>query len=157
MPAAAGDNIGECLQRWQLGTGFEKHPEGYITGITINTNHHTYIFYFTDNMIYCRAARIRHDNNGSLFAQNIRMMFNNREFTANMPVDNLAETSAILNIVDSLFDPKICVFADTGIYWSVKEISPDRITQNGCGQEYFIERRDRDAEAILEWFEYHAY
>jgi len=157
MPTAKAENIGECLQRWQLGTGFQKHEEGFITGITVNTNRHSYIFYYTDNMIYCRAARLRHNNNGSLFAQNIRMMYNNREFTASMPENNLTETSAEVEIVDSLFDPKICVFAENGIYWSVKDYTSDEITLNGCGQEYFIKRHDRDSNEILEWFEYDEY
>ena len=157
LPAATVDNVGECLQRWQLGTLVENRSGDLVTGITVNTNRHTYIFYFNDNILYCRAARIRHDNHGSLFAQNIRMMYNNREFTAKMHDNNLAESAAELNIIDSLFDPKICIFADTGIYWSVKNIEPDLITLNGCGQDYFIERPGRDDAERLEWFEYAGY
>jgi len=156
MPEATADSIGACLQQWELGATAIRHPEGYVTGVAVNTNRHSYIFYFA-NMVYCRAARIRSDNHGTVFAQNIRMMFKTNEFTASMPENNLAETREDVIIVDSLFDPKICIFAEDGIYWSLKAFDENMITLNGCGEDYFRKRKKSDAEDVLEWFEYRAY
>ncbi|MBN1211629.1 MAG: hypothetical protein JXA92_03550 [candidate division Zixibacteria bacterium] len=156
MPETTADSIGICLQLWELGSKAVRHPEGYVTGVEINTNRHSYIFYFA-NMVYCRAARIRSDNNGTVFAQNIRMMFKPDEFTASMPPDNLAETRQEVIIVDSLFDPKVCIFAEDGIYWSLKAFDDSVITINGCGQDYVKKRKSREDPDLLEWFEYQPY
>lgn len=156
MPEAAAESIGACLQQWELGTMAIRNPEGYVTGITVNTNRHSYVFYFA-NMVYCRTARIRSDNHGTVFAQNIRMMFKPGEFTASMPENNLAETREDVIIVDSLFDPKVCIFAKDGIYWSLKAFDENMITLNGCGEDYFRKRKKSDTEDVLEWFEYRTY
>jgi hypothetical protein len=156
LPEATADSIGICLHMWDLGAVPDKHPEGYVTGVEINTNKHAYIFYY-GNMVYCRAARIRSDNNGTVFVQNIRMMYKPGEFTAAMPENNLAETQQDVVIVDSLFDPKECVFAEDGIYWSLKSFVKDTIIINGCGQEYVKVRKSRDDPDKLEWYEYRPY
>jgi len=124
MRTANKDNIGACLQEWGLGSSFGKDENGNVTTIVINTNKHAYVFSFSRwnrmDVIYCRAARIRSDNNGTVFAQNIRLMKNPKEFTAWMSADNLELTKEPIIIDDSLFNPNACVFAKNGIYWSLK-------------------------------------
>jgi hypothetical protein len=78
---------GLCLQEWMLSTRPIKDGEGNVTAIVIGTNRHNYIFGFgkwnDTEVIYCRAARIRSKNNGMVFSQNVRLMKNSKEFTAN--------------------------------------------------------------------------
>ena len=64
--------------------------------IEIGTNKHFYIFTMMPNILYCRAAYIRHNNNGSVFAQNIRLMINDNtgEKAAEMGDNNLKITTA---------------------------------------------------------------
>ena len=151
------DNIGYCLQEWELGSEIQKYGDGYNAGILINTNRHAYVFSIA-GMIYCRAARIRSDNCGTVFAQNIRLMYNVNEFTAAMDADNIQMASREIIIQDSLFDPTICIYSADAIYWSVKSYSDSLIILNGCGgEDYLIERAVADSGERLEWFKYEVY
>lgn len=156
MPLANESNIGECLQSWQLGTSVESlEPDKYH--VQIGTNRHSYVF-MESPMVYCRTARLRHNNNGSVFAQNVRMMANSREFTTYMSSDNLAATSEEIVINDSLFNPNACVFVPDGsIYWSFISLEPDTILLNGCGEIYTFGRPPVGNGKIVEWYEYKAY
>ncbi len=66
MPKAQKGSIGKCLQHWQLGTTEHKVTSHHLH-ITIGTNRHLYIFQSNENMLYCRAARIRHNEKGPVF------------------------------------------------------------------------------------------
>ena len=158
---AAKNNLGVCLHQWQLGTSFMVDSSGVVRTIEIGTNKHSYAYTFSkqgdDLMVYCRAARIRSDNDGTVFAQNIRLMSNLREFTAFMYPNDEAISSQDLVIADSLFNPKECVFAPEAIYWSVKSFNDTTIVLNGCGQDYTYERPHVDSGRIIEWFEFVEY
>lgn len=156
MPEADQKNVGECLQAWQLGTlTHDMSPDNIW--FEIGTNRGSYVFSSNPYSVYCRSARIRHNGNGSLFAQNIRLMSNRNEFTAHMEKDNLAVVRSPLRIDDSLFDADACVFADDGIYWSVASVEPEEIKLNGCGEIYTFRRPSKDEGHIAEWFAYAAY
>ena len=160
---ATKDYLGACLQQWQLGTSFMVDNSGNVNAIEIFTNKHSYVFTYNrwgdDIMVYCRAARIRSDNNGTVFDQNIRLMFSNGNFTAYMEPDNFAVSGRNIVIEDSLFTPNACYYgkAGTGIYWSVKEFNDTLIVVNGCGQDYVYPRPHTDSRRILEWFEFAEY
>lgn len=157
MRMVTKNEIGLCLQEWQLGTRLLKSGDEHVTGLLINTNKHAYVFSY-GGMIYCRAARIRSDNNGTVFAQNIRMMAKTGEFTAAMDSDNVAIAKKEIVISDSLFNPSVCIYATEGIYWSLKSFEPNLIILNGCGgEDYRYERLDRSSPDILEWFAYRDY
>ena len=156
-PKAKKKNTGRCLQEWPLGSRLMKDGAGRTIGVEVITNRHSYVFTFSP-MVYCRAARIRSDNNGMVFAQNIRLMRKPAEFTAVMAENNLKTAGEPLTIVDSLFDPKVCVYTDDEIYWSLKKRSKEEIILNGCGGEDYIHRRPKkDAADRLEWFAYEKY
>jgi hypothetical protein len=136
---------------------------GNVKTIEIFTNRHSYVFTFNrrgdDIMVYCRAARIRSNNNGTVFDQNIRLMMNRGNFTAFMEPDNFAVSGQDIVIQDSLFTPNACYYgkAGTGIYWSVKSFNDTLITLNGCGQDYLYTRPHPDSQRMLEWFEFAEY
>ncbi|MDR3287327.1 MAG: hypothetical protein LBT27_07785 [Prevotellaceae bacterium] len=158
MPFADIANIGECLQNWQLGV-FEHNLDPENLYIEIGTNKHAYIFAIFPNMLYCRAARIRHNNNGSVFAQNIRLMINDNtnEKTAEMEADNLKITAADVEINNDLFKPDMCSFEEGGIYWSFISCVADTIKINGCGEVYTYVRQSVDEKVVAEWFKYKSY
>jgi hypothetical protein len=158
MPFANTSNIGSCLQYWQLGV-FEFSLDKENIYIEIGTNKHAYIFGVFPNMIYCRAARIKHNNNGSVFAQNIRLMINDntKEKTAEMEMDNLKISQADIDINNSLFKPDMCSFEEGGIYWSFISCTADTIKLNGCGEIYTYVRESVTDETVAEWFEYKPY
>lgn len=128
---ANAQNIGTCLQQWSLGsTG--QFDSTSIT-VQVGTNGHAYIFTITDNMIYCRAARMGYSNRGAYFAQNIRLMHNPNEHTAQMP-KNCYKVSRDKLVMDStMFNPTICVLDKEGIYWSLKSFNDTLIELHGCG------------------------
>ncbi|MDR0754396.1 MAG: hypothetical protein LBF04_03305 [Prevotellaceae bacterium] len=156
MPFANTSNIGECLQNWQSGV-FEYNLDMDNLYIEIGTNKHVYIFADFPNMLYCRAARIRHNNNGSVFAQNIRLMINAKEKTAEMESDNLKVCASDVEIDNSLFKPDMCSFEENGIYWSFISCTADTIKLNGCGEVYTYVRQSPDDTQVAEWFKYKAY
>jgi hypothetical protein len=155
MPSASKNNIARCLQEWELGTRAMKEQK-HVVGLPINTNEHSYIFYF-GGMIYCRAARIHSDDNGTVFDQNIRMMWKPGEFTAAMSDSNLTESGAPVNIQDTLFNPKACVYGADGIYWSLKSVTDTLIVINGCGQDYFRRPPAESDSSVVEWIAYERY
>jgi hypothetical protein len=157
MPFANASNIGECLQNWQLGV-FEYNLDDNLR-IDIGTNKHIYTFTVFPDMLYCRAARIRHNNNGSVFAQNIRLMINNntKEKTAEMKIDNYKICSSDVEINDALFKPDMCSYEEESIYWSFISCVAEAIKVNGCGEVYTFARRSMDNSKIAEWFKYKAY
>jgi hypothetical protein len=153
MPVARMGKIGECLKYWQLGTTVHKlSPENLL--ITIGTNKHLYIFQSGEDILYCRAARIRHNEKGSVFSQNIRLMFNSshNEQTVYMVGNNLKKAQKEIQINNNLFKPNICSFEKGGIYWSLKSWQPDTIRLNGCGEVYTYTRPQMSDEKRVEWF-----
>jgi len=158
MPIADNTNIGKCLQSWQLGV-FEYNTDPENPYIEIGTNKHTYIFAMMPNMLYCRAARIRHNDYGSVFSQNIRLMINENtsEKTAVMDDDNLKIAASDVEINNSLFKPDVCAYEKSGIYWSFVSCTPNEIKVNGCGEVYTFGRPNIDNETVVEWFVYKSY
>ena len=158
MPSADSTNIGKCLQNWQLGV-FEYSADPENPYIQIGTNKHVYIFAMMPNMLYCRAARIRHNNYGSVFSQNIRLMINANtgEKTANMEKDNLEISITDVEINNSLFKPDVCAYEKGGIYWSFISSTPNEIRVNGCGEVYIFRRPSIDDKSVVEWFVYKHY
>jgi hypothetical protein len=158
MPFAGSTNIGKCLQNWQMGV-FEHSADAENPYIEIGTNKHSYIFTLMPNMLYCRAARIRHNNHGSVFAQNIRLKINanSGEKTAEMAANNLTVSAADVEIDNLLFKPNACSFEEGGIYWSFISCKPDKIKLNGCGETYTYNRPTIDNKAVVEWFAYKNY
>lgn len=156
MPFANKTNVGECLQNWQLGV-FEYNLDPENLWIEIGTNKHVYVVSTNSYGVYCRAACIRHNNHGSLFAQNIRLMINPNEKTAEMNENNLKISAADVEINNSLFKPDVCAFEKDGIYWSFISCTPDEIKLNGCGEVYTFARQNIDEEQVVEWFAYKGY
>lgn len=151
MTKALRDNIGLCLQEWNLGSkGFINMNSKQIS-IQINTNYHSYSFSVLPQFIYCRAAKIKSNNNGTLFAQNIRLMKKPKEFTCQMNENNLNVINTELEIDNSLFNPNVCVFAENGIYWSLIDSSKDTIKVNGCGEEYLYTRPQIENNKLFEF------
>lgn len=157
MPKAAAQTIGACLQTWPLGVRALMFNDTYTTGVTITTNEHAYVFSY-GGMIYCRAARIRSDNHGTVFAQNIRMMYKPGEFTSWMAPRNDTLCRSGVEINDSLFQPGVCVYAPGSIYWSLKRFDDSTIVINGCGgEDYTTPRPAQTDPALLEWFAFREY
>ena len=113
MLKASPLEIGSCIQQWSLGT--RCRCENGSISFEAGTNRHSYTFNIEPGFVYCRAARLRFNERGGLFAQNIRMMANAREHTAYMAPDNRAESAEPLKIDDSKFSPDQCVFDEDGI------------------------------------------
>lgn len=157
------DNIGKCLQEWALGSIFDYYLGGIGWEIVINTNKHSYIFsfvkYLWGGFIYCRAARIRSNNEGTVFAQNIRLMKNTspKEFTAYMTENNLEITNKEIVISNSIFNPNACVFDKDQIYWSLKSYDGNKIILHGCQKDYKWKRPQKISIQKKEWFEYKDY
>ena len=158
MPIADNMNIGKCLQNWQLGL-FEHNADPENIHIEIGTNKHSYIFAIMPNILYCRAARIRHNNHGSVFAQNIRLMINDNtgEKTAEIEDNNLKIAASDVEINNSLFKPDVCAYEKGGFYWSLISCTPNEIKINGCEDVYTYRRPSIDNKTIVEWFAYKNY
>lgn len=97
-------------------------------------------------MIYIRAARYACQDEGVVFAQNIRMFDNNGRYRKAFMLDDNHIALQDLVVDTANFDPTRCTTPesfDRGIYWSVKEIleQDETIVLNGCdGEEYKISR-----------------
>lgn len=160
---ASENTIGKCLTEWSLGSGFIEDDEDHNFTVEIHTNQHSYIFsqnnWKGDKFLYCRAAKIRSNNNGSVFAQNIRLMKNNNEFTAKMVEDNLLTSKQDIVIQNDLFNPKSCVFVNDGkeIYWSLKDFSENEIILNGCAGEEYKHSRPKTKDKNFECYKYESY
>lgn len=155
MPHAATDQIGSCVQEWCLGAMVNQN-EGSLS-FNAGTNRHNYSFNIGPGMIYCRAARIRYNDFGALFAQNIRMMSNANtgEHTCEMGADNRMVSAAPLTIDNTKFKPDQCFFSDEGIYWSFIRFDGDTAVLNGCGDIYRFDRPTR--EGLAEWYTFVKY
>ncbi len=156
MPYAMNrEQIGRCLQEWQLGT-FVYNGDDYVHAM-VGTNRNSFMFAVNGNMVYLRAAALLQCNDGSLFIQNIRMMKNNNtgEFSNVHVDDNFAFLTNLPEIDRSKFSPDHCVFADNAqIYWSYISNTSDEIKLNGCGETYTYKRLAKDDPMIMEWIKY---
>ncbi len=161
MRVADSASVATCLQEWSLGTGRQRAPGGYIVGIPINTNRHSFAFVFTawnDNFtVYCRAARIHSSDKGTVFSPNIRLIRAPELFEIFMAPDLLAEARQDLEIVPTLFNPAEPTVTPLGEYWSLKAIEDSVITLNGIGQYYYYVPTAKDSDKLLEWFKYVVY
>lgn len=146
---------GSCVQQWNLGTRYEADADNIR--FEAGTNRHNYAFFIQPGFVYCRAARLRFNDRGGLFAQNIRLMSNNREQSAYMTRDNLSESAAALRIDDTKFSPDQCVFDRDGIYWSFVRFEGDTAVLNGCGELYRYARPAADDGRLSEWIEFEKY
>ncbi|WP_418992884.1 hypothetical protein [Alistipes sp.] len=146
---------GTCIQQWNLGTRLE--ADAHDIRFEAGTNRHNYAFYIQPDFIYCRAARLRFNDRGGLFAQHIRLMSNSWEQTACMAGDNRAASAAPLAIDDAKFLPDRCVFDREGIYWSFLRFEGDTAVVNGCGELYRYARPAADGEALSEWIAFEKY
>ncbi|MBL7108297.1 MAG: hypothetical protein ISS38_03270 [Candidatus Cloacimonetes bacterium] len=157
---ATQDSIGMCLTEWGLGSGYLEDDNELNFTTEIHTNKHSYIFTLTnwnnDKILYCRAAKIKSNNKGSVFVQNIRLMRNSNEFTARMAENNLIASKENIVIKNQLFDPDKCVFINGGeeIYWSLKDFSQDEIILNGCAGEEYKYSRPKTENDDYEYFKY---
>lgn len=151
---ANASNIASCLQQWQLGTRLMLDEN--FCQVMIDTNNNSFMYMVSPQMIYIRAASLRHTNKGSVFLQNIRMMrnMNTGEYTHYSADDNYALLKNLPAIDVSKFNPNACTFAEEGIYWSFISSEPQRIILNGCGEEYIYSPNKTDGNDILEWIEY---
>lgn len=151
---ANASNIASCLQQWQLGTRLMLDDN--FCQVMIDTNNNSFMYMVSPQMIYIRAASLRHTNKGSVFLQNIRMMrnMNTGEYTHYSADDNYALLKNLPAIDVSKFNPNACTFAEEGIYWSFISSEPQRIILNGCGEEYIYSPNKTDGNDILEWIEY---
>jgi len=160
---ASENTIGKCLIEWSLGSGFIEDDEYQTFTAEIHTNKHSYIFsqnkWKGDKFLYCRAAKIKSNNSGSVFSQNIRLMKNSNEFTAKMVEDNLLISKQDILIQNDLFNPKSCVFVNDGkeIYWSLKDFSENEIILNGCAGEEYKHLRPKTKDKNFEYFKYESY
>lgn len=159
MPQAASrQDIGRCLQEWQLGTVIETSGKDVL--VMVGTNRNSFMYNIDGGMVYLRAAAMLQCNEGSLFIQNIRMMknpntgersniffYDSHEFLTNLPAIDISK-----------FDPTRCVFAgDMFIYWSYLSHTPDEIKLNGCGETYTFQRPRKDTPELIEWIKYKPY
>lgn len=159
MPQAASrQDIGRCLQEWQLGTVIETSGKDVL--VMVGTNRNSFMYNVGGGMVYLRAAAMLQCNEGSLFIQNIRMMknpntgersniffYDSHEFLTNLPAIDISK-----------FDPTRCVFAgDMFIYWSYLSHTPDEIKLNGCGETYTFSRPRKDEPGLIEWLKYEPY
>lgn len=159
MPQAASrQDIGRCLQEWQLGTVIETSGKDVL--VMVGTNRNSFMYNVGGGMVYLRAAAMLQCNEGSLFIQNIRMMknpntgersniffYDSHEFLTNLPAIDISK-----------FDPTRCVFAgDMFIYWSYLSHTPDEIKLNGCGETYTFSRPRKDEPGLIEWIKYKPY
>lgn len=147
--------VGSCIQQWNLGTKFGD-GKGAVS-FEAGTNRHNYTFNIQPGMVYCRAARLRFNDRGGLFAQNIRLMANPREYSCHMAEDNLAESAAPLVIDDAKFAPGQCVFDADGIYWSFIRFDGDTAEINGCGETYRYPRTKAAEKTLDEWIAFEKY
>lgn len=157
MPYATGrDQVGRCLQEWQLGAQVDNDGEGYVQAM-VGTNRNSFMFAVTDRMVYLRAAALLHCDDGSLFIQNIRMMknLNTGEFSNEHMANNLAFLTRLPPIDRSKFSPDRCVFAENcQIYWSYISHTPEEIKLNGCGDVYIYKRPHKENDTLMEWIKY---
>jgi len=151
MKPAEEDSVGRCLQEWMLGTRLEMSEQEEKIRFSAGTNSHSYMLDIQENFIYCRSARIKSCNRGTLFAQNIRLYDDGQYKAAMMKDDNYREKTAPLEIDYELFNPKACIYDEVGFYWSLIRYDKNRIVLNGCSGEYNFRRLEKDSNTLNEW------
>ncbi len=154
---AHDSTIGHCLQQWMLGSRVDADTAKRFIRCSIGTNKHSYMFDFNNEFTYCRAARIRSNNQGTLFSQNFRLWSRDKEQKAFIAKPNDKETSQPLSINDSLFTKGSCFYDSKGIYWSLVKFEEDKIWVNGCGEEYRFDRPSIHQNLLTEWFLFDKY
>lgn len=136
---AHSGNISRCLQEWHLGV--QEQTDGKtLYGLEFNSLKHMYIFYISNDFIYCRAARYTACDKGIVFSQNFRQNFHALEGQSFAVTDNQIALSYI-DYDEDLFKSDECVFSQYDIYWSVSKVEDDVIYLNGCGGEAYFWRR----------------
>ncbi len=155
------DNVGKRIQEWQLGTRFWKAPDSVFWKIDIGTNRHLYTFTMNDNFLYCRAARIRSNNNGTVFSQNIRLVARGKTrdqgYISYMAADNLEKAGSELEIDNTKFDSACGIAYDIDIYWSLHSFKEGEIKVNGCDQVYERRPSSKNDADMLEWIAFMKY
>lgn len=155
------DNVGKRIQEWQLGTRYWKDPDSVFWKIDIGTNQHLYTFTMNDNFLYCRAARIRSNNQGTVFSQNIRLVARgenrNHGYIGYMAPDNLEKAGSELDIDNTKFDSACGIAYDIDIYWSLHSYAEGEIKVNGCDQVYERRPSSKNDADMLEWITFKGY
>jgi hypothetical protein len=151
MTSAEKETVGKCLQEWMLGTRLEMNEEKKVFRFSAGTNNHSYMFDIQENFTYCRSARIKSCNQGTLFAQNIRLYDDGLYKAALMKENNYLEKTTPLEINHELFNPTACVYDVIGFYWSLVRFDKNKIVLNGCSDEYVFHRMVKNSSALKEW------
>ena len=151
MKFAEKASVGICLQEWMLGTRLEMNKEKKIFRFSAGTNNHSYMFDIQENFTYCRSARIKSCNKGTLFAQNIRLYDDGQYKVAMMKKNNYLEKITPLEINQELFNPTACIYDLIGFYWSLIRFDKNRIILNGCSDEYVFHRLEKNSSELKEW------
>lgn len=152
MEYAHKDNLGKCLQEWMLGVRLELKEADNLFRFGAGTNNHSFMFHIQNGFVYCRAARIKSTNGGTLFAQNIRLYNDGMYREASMTSHNYQQAVEKLVVDSSLFNPHACVYDSVGFYWSVLRYDNTCIVLNGCNEEYFFYRQGIENSGLVEWF-----
>ena len=154
------DNIGQQVQEWQLGTSYW-YPDSVYWKVDICTNKHLYTFTMNNDFLYFRAARIRSNNQGSVFSQNIRLVVRgekrNERYVGYMAEDNLKASGTELEIDNSKFNSQCGIAYDVDIYWSLNSFKDGEILLNGCYQIYSRNPVNKDDDRMLEWIAFKRY
>ena len=154
------DNIGERVQEWQLGTSYW-YPDSVYWKVDIGTNKHLYTFTMNKDFLYYRAARIRSNNQGSVFSQNIRLVVRgenrDRGYIGYMAENNSKKASSDIEIDNSKFNPVCGIAYDIDIYWSLNSFKNGEIQVNGCAQIYYRNPANIDDDHMLEWIAFRQY
>lgn len=148
------DYIYKCLIQWEMGSKLRVNEKNNSLTYTVVTNCHDYIFSINNSRIYCRAARIKANNNGMLFAQNIRLWNSADEHTCFLIRNNGEVSSEVLEINDELFIKNACTFDEIGIYWSLVSFKKKKIILNGCQEEYVYRRSPNWYQRFDEYIRY---
>jgi len=144
--------IGDCLRSWQIGSRLDM-MEGIFKRAIITARHHGYVFEIREGFCYCRSSRYETCDKGMVGSRgDVRLMVNPNEFTSFMPKDNARRAQENVIIDETLFDPAVCVFDQSGFYWSVKTASDDLIELHGCGGDTYPYPRPRSETDNVEWF-----
>jgi hypothetical protein len=114
-----------------------------------------------NDFLYCRAARIRSNNQGSVFSQNIRLVVRgeNRDhgYIGYMAENNYNKASSDIKIDNSKFNPTCGIAYDIDIYWSLNSFKDGEILLNGCYQIYSRNPANKDDDRMLEWIAFKRY
>jgi hypothetical protein len=113
------------------------------------------------DFLYCRAARIRSNNQGTVFAQNIRLTVwgekREERYVGYMAEDNLKASGSELEIDNSKFNSLCGIAYDVDIYWSLNSFKDGEIKVNGCAKVYGRLPANKDDDRMLEWIAFEKY